>query len=34
MNYISKDRDKVVSRLVVKEKSHFARDFAKMKEKT
>lgn len=34
MNYISKDRDKVVCRLTVKEKSHLAKDFAKMKEKT
>ena len=34
MNYISKDRDKVICRLTVKEKSHLAKDFVKMKEKT
>lgn len=34
MNYISKDRDKVVFRLTVKEKSLLAKDFAKIKEKT
>lgn len=33
MNYHSKDRDKVLSRLTVKEKSHLSKDFAKMKEK-
>lgn len=34
MNYISKDRDKVIFRLTVKEKSLLAKDFAKIKEKT
>ena len=34
MNYISKDRDKVICRLMVKDKNHLAKDFAKMKEKT
>lgn len=33
-NYISKDRDKVINRLIVRENNHFTIDFTKMKEKT